>query len=466
MTTATRSDFAPTGGNEFAQLEARIRGAVITPGHPAYDDARLLHDLGHNPFPAAIIRVQDGNDVAEAIKFARSNNYRISVRSGGHSVAGHSSVTGAVVIDLFEMRRVFVDPETQTARVQPGATSAELAGPAHAYGLALSTGDTSTVGIGGLTLGGGIGWMVRKNGLAIDNLLSVEMVTVDGEVVRASATENTELFWGLRGGGGNFGIVTELQFRLSTVGSVVGGALLLPATPEVVRGYLDYAPNAPVGLTTMASVMHAPPAPFVPEEMIGQMCTLISVCFAGDPAEAEDAIAPLRALGEVMVDAIEQMPYPAIFNLRAAAAAPHIAAVRSFFTDDMSDESIEAVIESISVATSPVSQIEFRGLGGAMATIDESATAFAHRQRKIMTTVLSLWLDPTEDGGPHRAWADEAFARIRHEGKGVYSNFLGDEGEARIRQAYPTSTYSRLAALKKRYDPENLLSLNQNIRPA
>ena len=221
--------------------------------------------------PLAIVRAANAQDVAEAVSFARDHALPLAVRSGGHSLAHHSMIDGAIVVDLSGMKRVSIDPEARIARVQAGATSGDLAGPAHAHGLALSTGDTSSVGMGGLTTGGGIGFMARKYGLAIDNLLSAQVVTADGEIVTASADEHPDLFWAIRGGGGNFGIVTEFKFRLAPVGQILGGDLLLPASREVLRGYLDYAASAPDDLTTIANLMHAPPAPFVPPERVGEL---------------------------------------------------------------------------------------------------------------------------------------------------------------------------------------------------
>jgi FAD/FMN-containing dehydrogenase len=251
-------------------LRSRLRGEVVVADDEQYDTARRVHNLTFDRRPAIIVRPQGTADVAEAVKFARSRGYEIAVRSGGHSAAGHSSVDGSLVIDFSAMKGISIDDRKKTARVEAGVTSGDLAGPAHAYGLSLSTGDTSTVALGGLVTGGGIGWMVRKHGLTIDNLISAEVVTADGGVIRASAREHSDLFWAIRGGGGNFGVVTEFEFKLWGDGSVYGGALVLPATPEVIRGYLDYAVSAPDELTTIGTVMHAPPAPFIPENTSGR----------------------------------------------------------------------------------------------------------------------------------------------------------------------------------------------------
>ena len=330
-------------------LRAAVAGNVITPEADSYAETRKLHDLGYNRRPMAIVQAANALDVATAVRFARAHEYALAVRSGGHSIAGHSMVDGAVVIDLSGLRRVSVDAATGIARVQPGTTSGDLAGPAHAYGFALSTGDVSTVGIGGLTTGGGIGFMVRRFGLAIDNLISAEVVTANGDIVTASADENPDLFWAIRGGGGNFGIITEFTFQLARVGSVLGGALVLPATPDVLRGYLEYARQAPDDLTTITNFMHAPPAPFIPENRIGEPVLMILTVWTGDEDDGQRVLAPLRALAEPVADTIAMMPYPAIYEYTAAAAEPHVAAVRAMYTDGFSDDSIDAVFEATDV---------------------------------------------------------------------------------------------------------------------
>src|SRR5512139_1538374 len=258
-----------------AALRSRLRGEVIVAGDASYDEARRLHNRRFDGRPALIVNAQDTLDVAESIRFARQQGLDLAVRSGGHSAAGHSSVDGSLVIDISALHSVYIHPATRIARVGAGARSGELANAAHAYGLAVSTGDTATVGLGGLISGGGIGWMVRKHGLAIDNLLSVELVTAEGEVIRASSREHADLFWAVRGGGGNFGVITEFELKLWPDGAVVGGALVLPLLPEAVRECLDYAVNAPEELTTIGTIMHAPPAPFIPEKWVGKPVLMV-----------------------------------------------------------------------------------------------------------------------------------------------------------------------------------------------
>jgi FAD/FMN-containing dehydrogenase len=363
------------------------------------------------------------------------------------------------------MKAVTIDPAARTAHVEAGATSGDLAAPAAEHGLALSTGDTHSVGIGGLTTGGGIGFMVRKYGLAIDNLLAATVVTADGHIVTASADENADLFWGIRGGGGNFGIITEFTFRLAPVAQILGGDLMLPATKEVIRGYLEYATAAPDDLTLIANVMHAPPAPYVPAERVGELVLSILVTWSGSLDEGERALAPLRALAAPVADAVGPMPYPAIYNFTAHQAAPHRASIRMMFADELSDSAIDRILDAMTNASSPFSLVQLRGLGGAYGRVPNDATAFAHRDRNYFVAIIGLWLDPTEDAAPHEAWTAALWDELRPEGAGVYVNFLEREGEDRVRDAYPHGTYERLQAIKAAYDPDNTFRFNQNIQP-
>lgn len=447
-------------------LRSRLPGRVLTPETASFDAARKVHDITVDSRPAAIVRAVDADDVALAVNFARENAYPLVVRSGGHSLARHSMADDALVIDLSEMKRISIDPETRIAHVQAGATSGDFAGPANEYGLALSTGDTTSVGFGGLTTGGGIGFMVRKYGLAIDNLLSAQVVTATCDILTASETEHPDLFWAIRGGGGNFGIVTEFTFRLAPVDQILGGDLLLPASREVIRGYLEYAASAPDDLSTIGNLMHAPPAPFVPEEWVGKLVLSIIVSWSGSIEEGEEALAPLRALATPVADTVRPMPYPSINLSTAHQAFPHGASIRSMFADELSDDTIDTFLEGMERATSPYSIIHLRGLGGQMARVDKDATAFAHRNRRYLVAVIGVWLDPTEDASIHHAWTESIWDAIRHEGSGVYVNFVADEGADRLRDAYPDATLARLKAIKWMYDPENLFRFNQNVTPA
>jgi FAD/FMN-containing dehydrogenase len=455
-----------TRTSQLDELRNRINGEILTPEHPEYEASRLITSRLFDHHPRAIVRCASSSDVAESVRFARTHGFEVSIRSGGHSVSGKSVVDGALVIDMSRLNSVIIDPEARTVRAQPGATSRDIVFPAHAYGLSLTTGDTASVGIGGLATGGGIGWMVRKHGLTIDSLLSARIVTADGDEIIASQDENPDLFWAIRGGGGNFGIITEFEFKLAAVGQVLGGVLMLPATREVIRAYLEYADSAPDDLTTIAEVTHAPPAPFVPDERVGDLTLAVYVVWAGKVDEGNRAIAPLRALGRPIADTVAPMPYPQIYEYTAPAEEPHLAEVRSMFSSDLSDEAIDAMLESVNNATSPYAFVQLRVLGGAFARVNPGSTAFAHRDARYMTTILGLWLDPAEDRTPHKQWTDALWARIRGESTGVYVNFLQNEEPERLLEAYPAPTLTRLRQIKAKYDRENFFRFNENIQPA
>ena len=453
-----------TAVDQLKTLRSQIAGEIITPDSAGYDAARATA-LGSSRRPLAVIRVIRAADVAAVVTFARDNDLPLAVRSGGHSVAGHSMVDGAVVIDFSAMKRASIDPKTRIARVQAGATSGDLAGPAHEHGLALTTGDTSSVGLGGLTTGGGIGFMVRKHGLTIDSLLEAQVVLASGEIVTASETEHPDLFWAIRGGGGNVGIITEFTFRLAEVDQVLGGLLVLPATREVVRGYLDYSVSAPDDLTTIANIMNAPPMPFVPQERVGERVLAMFVTWTGDVADGQEALAPLRALAEPVVDMVSPMPYPAMYRFTEHQAGQHSTSIRMMFADDLSDAAIDTMLDAIDHASSPFSIVQLRGLGGAYARVANDATAFAHRDRRYFVSILALWMDGPENTAVHELWTASLWKAIRHEGTGVYVNFLESEGEERVREAYPGGTYERLQSIKTAYDPDNLFRFNQNVLP-
>jgi FAD/FMN-containing dehydrogenase len=462
---STRPRSFASPGDQLEALRSRLAGQLITAASADFDTARKVVNITVDRRPLAIVQAANPQDVAEAVRFARDRALPLAVRSGGHSIARYSMVDDAIVADLSGMKCVSVDPEARIARVQAGATSGDLAGPAHAHGLALSTGDTHSVGMGGLTTGGGIGFMVRKYGLAIDNLLAAQVVTAAGQIVTASATEHPDLFWAIRGGGGNFGIVTEFTYRLAPVGQILGGELLLPASRAVIRGYLDYVAAAPDDLTTIANLMHAPPAPFVPQERVGEPVLSILVCWTGSVAEGERALAPLRALATPVADTVSPIPYPDIYQFTAHQAAPHGVSIRSMFADQLSDAALDASLDAMEHATSPFSLIQFRGLGGALARVGNDATAFAHRDKRYFVAIIGLWLDAAEDPAVHGAWTELLWQTIRPEGSGVYVNFLENEGADRVRDAYPPATFARLVEIKRKYDPRNIFRFNQNIPP-
>ena len=456
---------APVTADPIVELRGRILGEIITADSSEFEAARKLPSITADRRPLAIVRVKTAEDVAATVLFARERKLPLAVRSGGHSIAHLSVIDDAVVVDLSTMNRVIVDPVTRVARVQAGATSADVAAATQPHGLALTTGDTHSVGMGGLTTGGGVGFMVRRYGLTIDNLLSAQVVLADGRIVTASAVENSDLFWAIRGGGGNFGVVTEFTFQMAQVGQILGGCLILPATRDVVRGYLDYAASAPEDLTTIANLMHAPPLPFVPQERVGETVLAILVCWTGSIEEGEKALAPLRTLATPVADVVSPMPYKEIYQFTAHQAAPHAASIRMMFADELSDAAIDTSIAAMNNSTSPYSLIQFRGLGGAMARVAPDATAFAHRTQAYFVAIIGLWIDAAEDAAVHRAWTESLWESIRREGSGVYVNFLENEGAERVREAYPGATLARLGAIKQKYDPENMFRHNQNVRP-
>jgi hypothetical protein len=452
-------------GAQLERLRSQLTGRLITAGDIAFDKARKVQDISLDRFPLAIVRAAGNADVAATVNFARDFYQPLVIRSGGHSLAQHSMADGAIVVDLSGLKSIEIDPGERIARVGGGVTSGDLAAAASPYGLALTTGDTSSVGVGGLTTGGGIGFMARRYGLAIDNLISAQVVTATGDVVTACEDQQPDLFWAIRGGGGNFGVVTEFTFRLAPVGQILGGDLLLPATRDVVRGYLDYTASAPDDLTTIANVMHAPPAPFVPEEWVGKLVLNIIVCWTGSLDDGKRAVAPLRGLATPVADTLRPMPYQSIYLSTAHQALPHGASIRSMFADDLSDEALDATLEAMSKATSPYSIIHFRGLGGQMARVPSDATAFAHRNQRYLLSIIGVWLEANDDAVAHRYWTASLWDQIRHEGSGVYVNFLENEGDARIRDAYPPATLARLKHVKWMYDPANLFRFNQNVPP-
>jgi FAD/FMN-containing dehydrogenase len=350
----TRGTFA---AGAIQQFEARIAGEVVLPESIGYEAARLTQNREYDRYPAMIVRAANAADVARSVSFARAHGLQLAVKSGGHSVASHSMIDNALVVDLAGMKRVVVEPEARIARVQAGATSGDLVAAASEHGLAVSTGDTASVGMGGLVTGGGIGFMVRKYGLTIDSLISAQVVTAAGDIVTANAMEHADLFWAIRGGGGNFGIVTEFMFRLAPVGLVLGGVLMLPASREVIRGYLECAAAAPDGLSTIANLGFAPPAPFVPQERVGELVLTILACWTGEIAEGEAALAPLRALATPVAEAITPLPYAMMYTLTEHQNAPHASAIRSMFADELSDAAIDAMLAAYQHPSTPFSAV-------------------------------------------------------------------------------------------------------------
>jgi FAD/FMN-containing dehydrogenase len=447
------------------ELRADLNGRVITPDDARYDAARRVFYGSVDRRPAAILTPADATEVASAVSLAREQGLELAVRSGGHSLAGHSVSEGGIVLDLAELKEIEIDVAGRTAWAQAGLTAAEYTAAAGVHGLATGFGDTGSVGIGGLTLGGGVGFLVRKHGLTIDDLLAAELVTADGELLYVDAEMHPDLFWAIRGGGGNFGVATRFQYRLREVDTIVGGMLILPATPAVIAAFVAAAEAAPDELSAIANIMVAPPMPFLPAEAHGKPVVLALVCYAGDIESGEQALAPFRALAEPVADLVRPMSYPEIYGLFGEAPGPAHEVARSLFLDAVDRESAEAILEHLRASTAPMAVAQLRVLGGAMARVPFDATAFAHRERRVMAALGAVY-EHAEEDPVHEAWIADFAAALRQGEPGVYVNFLGDEGEARVREAYPGPTWDRLAAVKRRYDPTNLFRLNQNIAVA
>ena len=449
---------------DLAAFAAGFEGTVVTPADPGYDAARQVANAVHDRRPAAIVKPVGAAGVARAVGFARDAGIPLRVRGGGHSLAGHGVDDDALVVDLSAMKAIEVDPGRRVATIEGGALAGEVVRATFAHGLTVPAGDTPTVGFGGLTLGGGIGWLARRRGLTIDHLRAVEVVTASGAALRASPDEHPELFWAVRGGGGNFGVVTRFEVRLGPIGTVYGGALVLPATPPVLRSHVPIAASAPEELTTIASLMAIPRLPFVPAEHHGTLGFLVLVAHDGGPAAGPAAVAPYRAVAAPLGEMLAPMPYPAMFELGGPEGRSG-AVTRSTFLAALDDAAIDAILQYLSRRSSPMAMVQVRVLGGAVDRVASDATAYAHRGRPIMVTIIVPFLDPSE-AAVHRAWADGLLAALGPAASGVYSNFLDDEGPARVRAAYPGVTYHRLAAIKRRYDPANLFAGNQNVPPA
>jgi FAD/FMN-containing dehydrogenase len=453
----------PTTALIIPELRAVLNGNVIAPNDPGYDEARAIFYGGFDRRPAVIVRPADATDVSRVVELARESGIELAVRSGGHSVAGHSTTEGGILLDLRDMKALEIDVESRTAWAQAGLTAGEYTAAASAYGLATGFGDTGSVGISGITLGGGIGYLVRKHGLTIDSLLAAEIVTADGELRHVDANNYRDLFWAIRGGGGNFGIATRFQFQLHEVDTIVGGLLVLPATPGVIASFIAEAEAAPDKLSTIANIMPAPPLPFLPAEHHGQLVVMATLVYAGDVDAGNRAIAPFRALATPIADMIRPMQYPALYSFPGV--GDHmVAVVRTMFVDTIDEGVAETLLDHLRAGTAPIRVAQLRVLGGAMARVLDEATAFAHRRRRVLVNVAAM------DGRPdeltaHEAWATAFAAALSQDGPEAYVNFLGNEGEARVREAYPRPIWDRLVAIKDRYDPTNLFRLNQNIPP-
>jgi hypothetical protein len=454
------------------QLAEAMRGDVVTPDSPGYDEARKVWNGMIDRRPAVVAQCHGAADVIQAVDFARANAMEVAVRSGGHSAQGFGTCDDGLVIDLSRMKGIRVDPESHTVRAEAGLTWNEFDKETQAFGLALTGGRFSTTGIAGLALGSGSGWLERKCGLTGDNLLSADVVTADGRLVKCSPRENEDLYWGLRGGGGNFGIVTSFVFRVHEIGPIVYGGMLVcnPARAgEVLRFMRDYMPDAPEDLGAAVAFVSAPPEEFVPPEMHFKPILGLVICWTGDHEEGERMVAPIREVAQPMMDMVGPMPYTALQTMLDGGAQPGTHAyVKAEFMDELSDAAIEKLIANGAARPGPMCQLLLEPMGGAMRNTADGDTALGRRDVPWCYHALSLWMDPSQEAhDAHVAWAKQLSADLEPETtEGVYLNFTSDAGEDRVRSSYGPEKYARLVELKDKWDPTNLFHLNQNIKPS
>ena len=454
-----------------AALAQDFGGSLIAPDASEYDEARRIYNGMIDRRPALIARPAGVADVLAAVRYARSADLPIAIRCGGHSLAGHSVADGALVLDLSRMRGIRVDLEHRIARVQGGALWGDIDRETQAFGLATPGGRVTGTGVGGFTLGGGYGWLSPKYGLTCDNLLSVDLVTADGRFLTASADENAELFWGLRGGGGNFGVVTSFELRLWPVGPLVYGGLMafpLERAADVIGVWRDLAGDeAPDELATGAALVTAPPEEFVPEPARGQPAVGVLVSWCGDLDAGERYVAPLRALAPVM-DMVQPMPYRALQAMLDPMNPPGLRTyARGEHLHGLPDDAVHAFAQHSTAGLHPLTVGVLFQHGGAVSRVPEDATAFSHRSARFMVHPIAIWMDPADDSR-HIEWARGlAEAMAPYSTGGTYLNFMTDDGAEDVaRSGYDDATYARLAALKRQYDPDNVFRFNQNVAAA
>jgi len=458
---------------QIEQLSPQFTGELLRQGDSGYDDARLVWNGMFDRHPALIARCRTTQDVVNAVNFARENELIIAVRGGGHSAVGYGTCDDGLVIDLAEMNKVDVDPETRLIRAGGGATWGQFDAATQEHGLAVTGGRFSTTGIAGLALGSGSGWLERKCGLTADSLISAEVVTADGSVVRASRDENPELFWGLKGGGGNFGVVTEFEFRGHEIGPLIyGGLMACPPdrAPAILAFMRDYMEDAPEDLGVGVAFVSAPPEPFVPPEMHFKPITGVVVCWTGSQEEGEKVCAPIREVAQPVMDMVGPIPYAALQSMLDG-GGPH--GTRGYFKaeflPDLSDDLIAKAVAHGHNRPSPTTQLLFEPMGGAMKNVDDDDSAVGRRDVPWCYHALAMWMEPGQEAeDTHRAWARGLQAELEpHTTTGVYLNFTSDsDDEDRVRKTFGPEKYARLQALKDQYDPQNLFRLNQNIKPS
>ena len=449
-------------------FEAALRGDLVRPSHPAYDEVRALYNAMIDKYPALIARSRDVADVMTTVNFARDHNVPLAIRGGGHHGAGLASVDGGVMLDLSLMKGIRVDPVARTARVEAGCTWAEVDHATHAFGLAVPSGTIASTGVAGLTLGGGIGHLSRRFGLTIDNLLAADVVLANGKLVTASEGEHPDLFWALRGGGGNFGVVTSFLFRLHHVDTVVGGPTFwsLDQAPDVMRWYRDFIKTAPEDLNGFFAFATIPPVPPFPEELHGQKVCGIFWCYTGPQNQADSVFAPVRNILPPILDAVAPMPFPVLQNVFDVLVPPSLQWYwKADFVKELPDEAIDAHLEFARAMPTQKSTMHMYPINGAVHRVGRNDTAFSYRDVTWAMVIVGIDPDPA-NAEAIRTWARDYWAALHpFAAEGAYVNMLMEEGSERVRTAY-RDNYDLLATVKARYDPANLFRINQNIPPA
>jgi FAD/FMN-containing dehydrogenase len=461
---------ASVPASALESFRASLSGPLCLPGEEGYDEARTLWNAMIDKRPAAIVRAKTADDAAKTVAFAAKHKLLVSVRGGGHNIAGSAVCDGGLMLDLSTMTGVKVDAAKRIAVVEPGARLADLDKATQEHGLAVPLGINSTTGVAGLTLGGGFGWLSRKHGLTIDNLIAADVVTADGKRVRASATEHPDLFWGIRGGGGNFGVVTSFEFKLHPVGpQVLAGLVVHPlsAAPSVLREFRRLAAQAPDELCCWSVMRKAPPLPFLPPEVHGTEVLVLAMCYTGDIAAGEKAAAPIRAIGKPIADVVGPSPFAGWQQAFDPLLTP---GERNYWKShdflQLSDELLDILVGAVKTLPTPACEVFLAQLGGQVNRVAADATAYPHRSVEYVVNVHTRWSDPADDK-KCVAWARELFAAMApHATGGVYVNFMPDDEGARVRSGAYGANYDRLVQLKAKYDPANLFRMNQNVAPA
>lgn len=452
--------------SQLTALGRELSGEVIRPPDGKHQTTPLNYFYGEfeRRRPLAIVRVANTEDVAATVRYADDIGAKLAVRGGGHSIMGHSSSDGGLVIDLSRLKSIEVDPDVRSAWAGGGVLAGEYTTEVSKHGLVTGFGDTPSVGVAGLTLGGGVGFLHRKLGLTIDSLLGAEIVTSDGQIRRVDENNDPDLFWAIRGGGGNFGVVTKLHYRLHPIGTVLGGMMILPAAPRLIADFVEIAQEASDDLSVIGGIAVAPPAPFLPEQVHGELILLAVMAHAGESDVAAKDVQRFRKLAAPLVDAVEEMPFAGIYEDEVGPPQVEAVSGRSLFSDALSADHAEAAISSLRASTADMSVVQIRVLGGEVARVPVEATAFAHRDRAMIVNVVAAYSDP-DRREEQETWVDAVQDELRVGPRGAYVNFHADNSEASMRDIYPGAAWDRLVEVKTKYDPDNMFSSNHNITP-